>query len=857
MGMQRNDANVQRLLSSLSSVEVRLTSKEFALRTAELSDPSVLPYAVHVFSCMPDAIPEVQHRAALLALRLVRSKNVDVQSASSIFAAVADVVLKSPYKGVQKTAALILAEFALVYSVTAPLEGLLSAAASELGAQEAAWIGLAKVAEGVEGSCAPARWREEVCRTLVGFAVAHSSAGRPVASRRGAVRVGRLLAAADVEGCRPIVLALLGNMALDTDPVIVGDVCKGFLHLVSAGELFSGQEDVLSRFMVHAMSHEDYNVRHAACSFWEVALPNAVGALQESVASLISEVVPLLMCNMQYSLENEHRFYHPDSDEEDTGLSDDDSSSESSECFSVRYDLSVRQEAASSLDSLSREFVREVVTEVLPRVEDGLLSRNSEQQEAATLALGAVLSEKSASLLRPHLPAILRVLVAAFAQTAHRLRSTACWTLGRVAEFAAEDLSDPHLRQLVLGLLFQGAHDERALVRRAGLSAISVYLESAIPMVDHVSEIMESLVPSIALCSGRGFSCAADVLATLVETQAVRTDQVVRLLEALGTRLRALRLGMKKAASIGPVIEAFESCLQKHGSQLFPKCQWVLDNAVELLQEWIQSCNTSKEKQDDIVASIDLLAACAVSLKMDFLKFVTDAFLRQVAAHSCTHSRTAASAIQASGFAFLGDCLANIPTIIAPIEEQALDWVVAVPPKFGGQAVVNNACWSIGQFCQHGTHDVVAARSQKLANYCVQVFQSNNGTETPKTMAGTWARLVMLAPQTVVPLTPPVLDHWLGCMRGPDVDDFVWYKALHVVVLSHATLLRQSPLSLARFVSVSSHVLRNEQVDESLRSDWHCLLAAFRDQDHGLWHQLVAEQQPEVQAVLQERGLGV
>ncbi|KAI9669178.1 MAG: hypothetical protein M1829_005179 [Trizodia sp. TS-e1964] len=379
----------------------------------------------------------------------------------------------------------------------------------------------------------------------------------------------------------------------------------------------------------------------------------------------------------------------------------------------------LRKCSAAALDVLSSVFHEPVFEAILPYLKDNLRHPDWQFREAAVLALGAV-AEGCMHSVTPHLPELIPYLIALLDDKEPLVRQITCWTLGRYSGWASH-LADPaqiaqYFEPMMDGIL-KKMLDSNKRVQEAGASAFAHLEEKAMDrLVPYCEPIIRQFVQCFARYKDRNMFILYDCVQTLAEhvSEAIARPNLVQLLmPALMARWERVS---DQSREIFPLLECLSYVAAALGSSFAEFAPPIFSRCVNIIFENLRYHAMAANNQamdipdkDFLVTSLDLLSAIVQAIESsasyELISKSSTPFFELI----CYCMEDSSTDVRQSSYALLGDCAIYVPKAL----EGNMDRIMAIllrqidvnevideqtDVEF---AVVNNACWSVGEVAVH------------------------------------------------------------------------------------------------------------------------------------------------------------
>ncbi|KAF1998354.1 ARM repeat-containing protein [Amniculicola lignicola CBS 123094] len=572
-------------------------------------------------------------------------------------------------------------------------------------------------------------------------------------------------------------LQQLFGLASDSSEDVRTHVCRAFVQIadVAPSKLVPHMEGLVDYMVTQQRNPENAVLALDAAEFWLAVAENE--DMRDYLGPHLPKIVPVLLESMVYSeedvfrLEGEKEDAEQEDREEDikptfatsktarlttatnggnaatdangtpsaNTYDDDDLSDGEIDEFDDDDDddpeevWNLRKCSAAALDVLSSVFHDPVFTNTLPYLLANLKHDEWPNREAAVLALGAI-AEGCMSAIEPHLPELTPYLITLLSDPEPVVRQITCWSLGRYSGWASH-LDDHGKQQFFLPMMdgiLRRMLDNNKRVQEAAASAFANLEEKAnTQLKTYCDVIVRQFVQCFAKYKDRNMFILYDCVQTLAEhvgPALAREDLVSILMPALIQRWNKVSDQSREmfplleclsyvATALGPLFSRF-------APGIFARCVNIIHRNLEEGLQAAENPAMETPDKDFLVTSLDLLSSIIQALdSQTSTSLVAGApnFFQLLAV--CM--RDPNNDVRQSAYALLGDCAIYVfdqlqpvlPTILEILIAQ-LDLTQAIIDGETGFAVINNACWSVGEISMRqgdGMQPYVDRLLQKLA----------------------------------------------------------------------------------------------------------------------------------------------
>lgn len=383
----------------------------------------------------------------------------------------------------------------------------------------------------------------------------------------------------------------------------------------------------------------------------------------------------------------------------DEKLSEDDEDSNDNE---YTEEWTVRRCSAAALDSLACKYGNEVLSVMLPVLQERLVDPERwERREAGILALGAVAEGCYAGVL-PHMQQLFPYLISCVADARHCIRIMGCWTLSRYSRWIIEE-GDEVKKGQFLQVILERMLDRNKTVQKAACSALATYEEQAGSLLNpYIAPILQSIAKAFEKYQQNNLVVLLDTVCTLADavgSELASQEHVNVLMPHLINRWNCLSdtdpALVPLFECLGYVFRSLGLMSQKFVSVIFTRC-------INLVESTYASEVAGKLESvhcDFLTCSLDLMCslteALGPSIEPCLVKGgnTSGANVLQLLFAAMKDKR---QEVRQSAFALVGE-LARVrtPSLIPVLKEYTECVVSALNPDY--MSVANNATWALGE----------------------------------------------------------------------------------------------------------------------------------------------------------------
>lgn len=584
-------------------------------------------------------------------------------------------------------------------------------------------------------------------------------------------------------------------VAGDEDSEVRKNVCRAIVMLleVRTEQLLQSIHSIVE-YMLLRTQDQDETVALEACEVWLTLAehPHCV----EALSPYMNRLVPVLLSGMKYSdtdmmtlkgdLEDDAnvpdressikpRHHHSKThsqqheNENEASASDDEDEDEDDDFADFLSDWNIRKCSAAALDCLSNVFKQDLLPILLPLLKDTLSSPQWEIKESGILALGAVAEGCMAGII-PHLSGLLPFLISCLEDPKVLVRSIACWTLSRYAQWIVTQPPELYLQKLIMGLL-KCILDPNKRVQEAACSAFATLEEEAcVELVPYLPFILQTLVVAFRKYQAKNLLILYDAIGTLADSvgnHLNKPEYIQLLMPPLIEKWNTLK---DEDKDLFPLLECLSSVATSLQSGFLPYCEPVFNRCVSLVSQTLAQSQLSLQQPEQfhmpdkefMIVALDLLSGMTEGLQGNIEALIANSNLLSLL-YQCMQDSM--PEVRQSSFALLGDltkaCFVQVKPYVGnflPILGQNLNPEVI--------SVCNNATWAIGELAiQLG-----AETNQFIPQVLEKLITIINKPHTPKTLlentAITIGRIGFVCPKEIAPLLQQFIRPWCKSLRN-------------------------------------------------------------------------------------------
>lgn len=385
--------------------------------------------------------------------------------------------------------------------------------------------------------------------------------------------------------------------------------------------------------------------------------------------------------------------------EEEVHCSDEEEDDDDEE--EVDSEWNVRKCSAAALDALACVYKAEVLSVLLPRLQDRLLNTELwEVRESGVLALGAI-AEGCYDGIAPHMPTLLPYLLNSLRDSHHRVRVMSCWTLSRYTRWVLASQNEASML-IVLNALTERILDRNKTVQRSACSAFASLEEQAgRTVVAHVGPILQTVASAFEKYQQNNAVALYDVICSLADVvgdELAKEVHVNVLMPPLVTRWNMLS---DDDVGLIPLFECLSCVFRALGTSsssfvlpIFSRCVNIVEST--FAREAAGTCDDAHAGL--LSCSADLMCSLTEALGPQI-----DALLVQPANGRATllqllyvAMKDARQEVRQSAFALVGEFARSAMPSLIPVLGGYVDVLVgALSPEY--MRCANNATWALGE----------------------------------------------------------------------------------------------------------------------------------------------------------------
>ncbi|XP_049823966.1 transportin-2-like [Aethina tumida] len=516
------------------------------------------------------------------------------------------------------------------------------------------------------------------------------------------------------------------NFANSDDVEMQKNVCHTFLIFVDNQEeaVLPHLHDVIV-YLLDKSQSDNQDLALQACEFW--LSTTKLSSCKEILSGYIDKLLPILLKNMKYSkyelniikdslgsdANNEDlskditpfHFRDRNNSIQDEYFSDDEGEQHSDDFDDFYIGWTLRKCSAASLDSLAVKFGDDLLTVLVPYLNEILHHDDYLIKESAILALGAI-AEGCMNGLKPHLPFLTQFLITAMNQDHSIVRVITCWTLSRYVNWIVNVENSPNVYFIpVMTILVKHFIDDNKRVQRAALSAFCIFEEEAqLKLVPYIDFILEGFQLGFQKFHYRSLYLLYDaigVLAQSVGNQLCKEEYVLKLMPPLMQKFSECDNYyddhfIAVLECLSNLIPALETSFLPYSEVVYCHClQLINDTLIASLNFQENPAECDPPDKEPMNVAHDVLYSMAMGLKDHFIKYVTNSNLITLL---YTTMQDGSNLIRQTSIALYGELvMLCFPLLATNISDYIPLIVKNLDEHYDG--VCNNAAWVIGKLC--------------------------------------------------------------------------------------------------------------------------------------------------------------
>lgn len=581
-------------------------------------------------------------------------------------------------------------------------------------------------------------------------------------------------------------LTNLFTLAGDADPEVRKNICTSFsLILETRPDKLMPHLDGVIDYCLHLMQDQEGEVALEACEFLLALSTSAESESDKRIfAPKLKTILPVLLEKMVYtdedvfllqiadekdnanvadreediapqhakskdshqiatksnsSLTNNNKSSH-DSDSE----FDDDEDDDSDDDEDGWDQWSVRKCAAATIDVLSLNLAGEVLHEILPLLQERIVSQSWTVREAAILAFGAI-SKSCMELAGDKLPQLVPFLVERLQDPETSVRQITCWTISRYSTWVAEEAHEGGHYANYFQPTFQSivtcALDNKKLVQIAACSALSSFIEEsdASLLEFYIGPLLNHFASCFKVYQKKNMLVLYDCVQTFVDKMGYehlsKPEHINALLPPLLDKWQQL---LDDDNELWSLLECMSSVAISLAEAFAPYAVPVYERAIKILANCIQldqQCHTDPTietpDKDFMVTSLDLIDG----LIQGFGDHSVD-LIQQNGANLmellllCFEDYNVD--VRQSAYALLGDLAISAMSFLKPSLHPIFMCIgnEINNRSFSSYPVINNAIWALGEMAMRLDYNDMKPYLANLVDLLIPLINSTDSQQT-------------------------------------------------------------------------------------------------------------------------------
>lgn len=549
-------------------------------------------------------------------------------------------------------------------------------------------------------------------------------------------------------------------------------------------------------------------------------------------------------------------------DEEDVGRDSGDEEDDDDDVAEEEWN--VRKCSAASLDALACAYGPEVLSLLLPLLQDRLLNTQQwEQREAGVLALGAI-ADGCYDGVAPHLPTLFPYLLNSLADRHHRARVMSCWTLSRYTRWVLDGRTESTL-VVVLKALSERMLDRNKTVQRAACSAFASLEEQAgRVLVPYIGGILQTVSSAFARYQQINLLALYDTLGALADavgSELAAPDHVALLMPPLINRWNVLA---DDDLSLVPLLECLTTVFRALGPASEQFVLPIFTRCVNIVEATYS--REANGKYDDahvelLTGSLDLMCSLGEALgpRIDSLLVQpanSRATLLQLLYLSMKDKRPE---VRQSALALVGEfARSGMPSLIPVLVDYVGVVVGALSPDY--MRCANNATWALGEMIMMAGFlpsnvplDRDAIQKPLLEKALPSLIRVVNMPQLSKSLfentSITLGRMGLVMPEAVAPRLDSFVEAMLTGLRGiqDDADKEHAFSGVNAMI-------KLNPMAVLHCFALYADAISSwVQASPKLEADFGTVLVGFKSTLGNQWPLLYATCPADLQMSLKVR----
>jgi hypothetical protein len=482
----------------------------------------------------------------------------------------------------------------------------------------------------------------------------------------------------------------------------------------------------------------------------------------------------------------------------------------------------LRKCSAAALDVLASQFNLQVFELTLPYLKDNLSSPDWPRREAAVLAVGAI-ADGCMNVVQPHLPDLTSYLLTVLGDKEAVVRQIACWAIGRYSGWSAnlDEAGKKQYFEPVMDALLTKMLDRNKRVQEAAASAFANLEEKAKrQLTPYAVVIVRQFVECFKVYKDRNMYILYDCVQTLAEHmgQDLKKPELINLLmPALIQRWQRVN---DQSREMFPLLECLSYVAVALGKDFTPFSQPIFTRCIVLIQSNLEETHSAEglpsyeqpDIKDFLVTSLDLLSGIVQALD----PATTDVLIGNTQPNLFTMltycMRNKNNDVKQSSYALLGDCAIFCFPQMRPVLPAILDILLLQLniEKLGtdpaAHAVVNNACWSLGEIAKRQKEGMSEYLEKFLQKLGVILFDQSVPQSLNENAAIAIGRLSLhnsdKIAEHLAALAPPWVSSMSHVLMTEEKMDAMW--GFNLAVLKNPQAMETSLLDYLNVIALTA-----------------------------------------------------
>jgi transportin-1 len=491
-------------------------------------------------------------------------------------------------------------------------------------------------------------------------------------------------------------------------------------------ESLLAQLDPIIQFMLQHTQNDDDLLSMEAADFWLIT--SEADSMHLYLQPYLSKILPVLLKMMVYSeddlfmLERETlqdekdqdikpRFHstkvHGQDDKETNEDDEDDDDYDEDDEEDYDDEWNIRKCCAAALDTYATAFGDDLLTDLIPCVNQMLNNSDWTIQEAGILALGAV-AQGCSTGMKAHLPGVISHFLAMLNHERPLLRSITSWTLSRYMYWIChppQENYQVHVQQYFLPSLQHTVRlmlDSNRQVQKSACSCLASIIEEGFGlMTPYLDTVCQAISRALTTFQRKNLLALYDTIGTLAEFGGQQLN-IPTVIQILVPSLISKFESTPEEHDLFPLLEcisfvaiALGQGFKPFAPTVFERCVMIIDSTMQKIHEYKQGGEVPDK--DFLIVGLDLLGALVQALGNDVVPLLQHRPLEQVM-KMCMVDET--GDVRSCVFALLGDMAQHcFPYLLSKKQDlhEFIELGIRNLESSDAISAINNACWSLGE----------------------------------------------------------------------------------------------------------------------------------------------------------------